>query len=372
MHRLGRVEGFLICFAALATLAAGARAQTVLTTQIHGERRTVAISDLLDVNGVRYASLHGLAGQLGGAVELDGTRVKLDLAGGAAFLWVDGAEVESAEDAFTLTYPVRVYNGEVWVALSDVEQLLTRGFRLTLDPVGAAPAVAAPAAQVEAALEEEDLMAPMEIAPPPPQPSAGLGEGAVIVLDPGHGGHDAGVIGAQGQIEKDLSLALAREVGRVLKETTSYTVYLTRSEDKDLATADRARLANELKAQLFVSIHAGGAYSPTARGYTVLYPGPAEPARSRPLKHAETSQAVAARVARSLADGMNPVWLYHEPREAPLRLLRDVDMAALLIEAGFLTNNDDAALLGSEAGLRRAAEAIARGLAQSLEPGAGG
>jgi len=173
-------------------------------------------------------------------------------------------------------------------------------------------------------------------------------------------------------MEKDLSLALASEVGRILKETTSYTIYLTRSDDKDLAAADRARLANELKAQLLVSIHAGGAYSPDARGYSVLYTGPAEPATSSPLRHARTSAAIAERVAQSLAEGMTPAWAYHAPHEAPLRLLRDVDMAALLIEAGFLTNNDDALMLGSEAGLRRVAEAIAQGLAQSLQQSAGG
>ncbi len=375
MHRHYRRGALLVLVSPLLLCAVGARAQIVITTRVHGEPRTATISSVLEVEGVRHASLNGLAAQLGGAVGVEGARVKVDLAGGAAFLWINGTEVESAEDAFTLDYPIRSHDGEAWVAVSDIDRLLARAFRLTLEPAAVTPP-ARPEEPAAEALQDVQLMAPLEPPSPPastPAParttSAGLAREDVIVIDPGHGGHDAGAIGAQGHLEKDLSLALAREVGRALKETTSFTIYLTRSEDQDLALADRVKIARELRGRLFVSIHAGSGYSPTARGCMVFHAG----AAGQPgAKHGQVSGVVAAGVAERLGEAMQPAWGYHEPREAPLRLLQEVDMPAVLVEAGFLTNGDDAALLGSEAGVRRVARAIAEGIAQSVRDGAGG
>jgi len=134
MQRLERAVFFCIALRLFLPVAAGAQAQTSLTTQVHGERRTATVATLPDAAGVPYAPLHDLARQLGGNAVLDGTRVKLDLAGSAAFLWVDGTEVESAEDAFTIAYPVRNHKGEAWIAVADVAPLLTQGFRLVLEP----------------------------------------------------------------------------------------------------------------------------------------------------------------------------------------------------------------------------------------------
>jgi N-acetylmuramoyl-L-alanine amidase len=78
----------------------------------------------------------------------------------------------------------------------------------------------------------------------------------LVVLDPGHGGVDPGAIGFSGAYEKDIALATAREVARLLEATKRYRVLLTRNDDDFVALQDRVALAHAASGELFLSIHA--------------------------------------------------------------------------------------------------------------------
>ena len=86
-----------------------------------------------------------------------------------------------------------------------------------------------------------------------------------IVIDPGHGGHDAGASGAAGLKEKEVALAVAQEVGRLLRRE-GVEVQLTRNDDEYVSLEERSRIANDAKADLFVSIHCNAASNRRLRG----------------------------------------------------------------------------------------------------------
>ncbi|MDD5303703.1 MAG: N-acetylmuramoyl-L-alanine amidase, partial [Elusimicrobia bacterium] len=81
----------------------------------------------------------------------------------------------------------------------------------------------------------------------------------LIVIDPGHGGKDPGATGVHGTREKDVNLAEALELSRVLKERGDFDVLLTRDEDVFIPLSDRSELANSRDADLFVSLHCNAA-----------------------------------------------------------------------------------------------------------------
>ena len=91
----------------------------------------------------------------------------------------------------------------------------------------------------------------------------------IIVLDPGHGGKDPGAIGHSGVYEKNITLAMARELKITLEQSGKYKVYLTRSTDIFIPLRQRVRIAIRHKADLFLSIHADSARNKKAKGLSV-------------------------------------------------------------------------------------------------------
>lgn len=91
----------------------------------------------------------------------------------------------------------------------------------------------------------------------------------VVVLDPGHGGQDPGAIGYSGVYEKNITLAMGRELKELLDKTGKYKVYLTRNTDKFIPLRDRVKIARRYKADLFMSIHADSALNRKAKGLSV-------------------------------------------------------------------------------------------------------
>ena len=86
-----------------------------------------------------------------------------------------------------------------------------------------------------------------------------------IVIDPGHGGDDAGVVGAAGTKEKDVALAVARRLKSTIETRLGARVLLTRDDDRRVALDDRSALANNNKADLFLSLHANASFRPDGR-----------------------------------------------------------------------------------------------------------
>ena len=91
----------------------------------------------------------------------------------------------------------------------------------------------------------------------------------IIVLDPGHGGQDPGAIGCTGVYEKNITLAMARELKKILEKDSRYKVYLTRNRDVFIPLRERVRIARRYKADLFLSIHADSALNKNAKGLSV-------------------------------------------------------------------------------------------------------
>ncbi len=92
-----------------------------------------------------------------------------------------------------------------------------------------------------------------------------------IVIDPGHGGSDPGAHGPGGTLEKSLTLALSKQLASALTKIPGVAVSLTRTTDKTLSLAERNKIANQKKADLFISMHTNAATSPEAHGVQTYY-----------------------------------------------------------------------------------------------------
>jgi len=185
-----------------------------------------------------------------------------------------------------------------------------------------------------------------------PPARADAPSGKMIMLDPGHGGDDTGTQGSGGLLEKEVTLALARRVAACLEPR--YSVVLTRSGDYRLDGVDRAALANNRQADLYISLHAGGGFFSTSGGITVFYRGlpPANPLTiaDTPENSADNyslwdrvdeKQFYAARsLASLLREALEPLAVGGDAvvRQAPLAPLTGMNMPAVLVEAGAITH----------------------------------
>lgn len=177
-----------------------------------------------------------------------------------------------------------------------------------------------------------------------------------IMLDPGHGGSDPGAVGPGGVREKDLNLAVAQQVAQYLKSVVE--VRLTRWEDRSLGKdevsdlAARVAAAEEWPADYFIAVHCNSADA-AARGAETyaLAPG----GQGERLAAAIQSRLVAE---TGLSD--------RGVRFARFYVLRKTSMPAVLVELGFLSNPAEERLLADPAFQRRAARALAGGVATFL------
>jgi len=96
-----------------------------------------------------------------------------------------------------------------------------------------------------------------------------------IVLDAGHGGHDPGAIGPNGVREKDITLAIAKRVKRLLEKNIEARIVMTRDNDSYLSPRERTKLANEVQGKIFISIHCNSNLSRRVNGTTTYILGPA-------------------------------------------------------------------------------------------------
>ena len=184
-----------------------------------------------------------------------------------------------------------------------------------------------------------------------------------IVIDPGHGGDDVGAKGAQGTQEKNVTLAVARRLKASLEARLGIRVVLTREGDQAVPLDQRAAMANNNKADLFISLHANASVRPAVAGAQVFYLAPDADAAQRggrsgaetlPVlgggsrdievipwataqdRHVDQSAALARMVEAALRE--------HVPMSArplqqgPFRVLVGANMPAVLVEMGFLTN----------------------------------
>ncbi len=217
----------------------------------------------------------------------------------------------------------------------------------------------------------EAMLAP----PPPPPPPRPKRERLIVVIDAGHGGQDPGATSRKGLLEKNITLAAARELKKILQDR--YQVVMTRKKDVYVSLSDRVEIARQAKANLFVSLHADKHENKRVRGASVYTlsekasDAEAEDLAQRENKadivagvdlsegyDAEVTQILISLVQQSTMNcsatfatllvpeiGKRTKLLRRTHRFAGFRVLKAPDVPSVLLELGYLSNNQDEQIL---------------------------
>lgn len=179
---------------------------------------------------------------------------------------------------------------------------------------------------------------------------------AFIILDPGHGGHDVGTqsISKPRYQEKSLNLVTANFLKEYLQQL-GYKVVMTRHKDKFISLERRAQFANELKPDMFVSIHYNSAPSAEAQGVEVFYFQSREN-KQRTAKSKLLAQAVLKQVLEATGAKSRGV------KQGNFAVIRQTEMPAILIEGGFVTNEEELQKLKDPLYLKKLAWGVAKGI----------
>jgi N-acetylmuramoyl-L-alanine amidase len=216
-----------------------------------------------------------------------------------------------------------------------------------------------------------------------------------IVIDPGHGGHDTGTIGPEGLKEKDLVLEVGRRLGKLLDSRLGAEVVYTRKDDTFIPLETRTAIANQQRADLFISIHANSSHDSAARGVETYYlnftssPQALEVAarenavseksiyelqdlvKKIALKEKiEESREFAGDVQESLHSGLaakSPAIRNRGVKKAPFIVLIGANMPSILAEISFVSNPADEHRLETSEYRQRIAESLYRGIAKYVD-----
>ena len=263
-------------------------------------------------------------------------------------------------------------------------------------PVSAPVPAPAQPAPIVASLPRRS--APLEVIPPPiidrtPVPDRSMIRAlglkvSRIVIDPGHGGQDYGTSSASGLHEKELVLDVSRRLATLLRQSLGAEVILTRGDDTFVSLEQRTVMANDRKADLFISVHANSSPAHSAAGIETFYlnfaasPGALEVAgrensSSRKNVHElndllqkialnaklDESREFATRVQNALVTGDNNRNRNRGVKRAPFIVLIGADMPAILTEIGFVSNPAEEANLRRPEYRQKLAEQIFNGVA---------
>lgn len=247
------------------------------------------------------------------------------------------------------------------------------GHRLVVELDGGAAGPAAAGTAVETVFEERDI---------------------VVAIDAGHGGRDPGAIGPSGAREKDITLAVARELKKVLDAERGLSAILVRDADVYLPHAQRYQIARQAQADLFISVHADAFTRPNARGSSVfvLSTRGASSEAARWLAEQENAAELvggvslndkdsllatvlldlsqgatleaSSLVAENVLRSLSRVGNVHktEVQRANFMVLRSPDMPSILVETAFISNPEEERNLKDPQHRRRLALAIRDGV----------
>ena len=214
----------------------------------------------------------------------------------------------------------------------------------------------------------------------------------VIMIDPGHGGEDPGAIGPSGLREKDVVLAIGREVKKIL-DSYGYKTYMTRNEDIFIPLGVRVAKARKLKADLFISIHADAFTNPSARGTGVYALNP-KGATSAAAKYLAQTQNAAdsiggvnyssdknvnntlfdltqtatindsLKLGKDVLNQLAKINNLHKGSvdQANFAVLKAPDIPSILVETAFISNPTEERLLSGNDFRKKVANSIANGI----------
>jgi N-acetylmuramoyl-L-alanine amidase len=196
-----------------------------------------------------------------------------------------------------------------------------------------------------------DLNAEGDILVPPVPPVNSNGK-KIVVIDAGHGGIKPGSISPSGRTEKAFNLDVSLKVEALLKKEKNIHVVMTRSDDSHLELSDRVKIANNLKADIFVSIHGNSNPSSSPNGTETYYTR-------------DSSKSLANVIHKHLAKatGLKDRGVKY----SSLHVTRETTMPAVLLEVGFLSNKGDEAQLFNDDFQNRVAQGIVAGIKEYLK-----
>jgi len=283
-----------------------------------------------------------------------------------------------------------------------------KGDRLVVDllddvstPV--ASTTSAPAAQPAATPPPANPVVPAATtkpaAPSTPPPATGSQRNIIVAIDAGHGGEDPGAIGPGRLREKDVTLSIAKELVAAINAERGFEGKLVRTGDYFIPLKKRRDLARNMKADLFVSIHADAFTKPSARGASVFalsrHGATSETARFLAQRENESDliggvggisledkdQVLAGvlvdlsmtstlndslRVGQQVLNSMGNIAVLHKRQveQAGFVVLKSPDVPSILVETGFISNPEEARKLGTPAYRKQMAQSVFRGVRQ--------
>ena len=374
----------------IAVLLALAQVTAADSLRVVANGRDAAIATRVEAQAT-YVSADAASAVLGGRVQrLPNHRFLLSV-GGVAFEIADRTPFALSDGRlFPLMAPARERDGQLEVPV----QLFT-----DVAPRAGANLAWSPAQRRLSVVPARVTVVPSGGVRPPPSGAAGVRSARrrVVVIDAGHGGRDPGMRGWSPERtavrEKDVTLGVSLLLEREL-ERRGYAVVMTRRTDTLIALADRGRIANRSKGDLFISVHVNAATPnwrdpQAARGFETYFLAEAKTEDERRVANMENevvrfeteadaprndplgfiindmAQNEHLRESSDLADGMQRALGRVHPgpsrgvKQAGFRVLVSAYMPAVLVELGFGTNNAEAAFISSAAGQRTLAWAIA-------------
>lgn len=185
----------------------------------------------------------------------------------------------------------------------------------------------------------------------------GFFKGKVVAVDAGHGGPDSGAIGSRGTMEKEVALAVAQRIAKLL-EARGAKVIMTRPGDQDVGLYERTDKENYAKADIFVSVHINSNTNPSIGGTTsYIYNGKENTSQIALIpESARLARYVQAELLKTL--GLRDLGV----RDANFVVLRTSNMPAILIETAFISNAAEEKIMRTDDFRNKAAEAIVRGI----------
>ncbi len=208
-----------------------------------------------------------------------------------------------------------------------------------------------------------------------------------IVIDPGHGGSEDGAVGPHGLKEKDLVLDVAHRVGALLKSKLDADVLYTRNEDRDVGLEERTAMANQVHADMFISIHANSSPDHNARGIETYYMDRASSAHeaavaarenapslkkvagvkqdsdsNQKIEHSRKLAILIQQALYSALSGTEHGLPNRGVKRAPFVVLLNAEMPSVLAEISFVSSPDDERELESSESRDLVADALCRGI----------
>jgi len=194
----------------------------------------------------------------------------------------------------------------------------------------------------------------------------------LVIIDAAHGGADAGVMVTDKIQEKEVTLILAQGLQKELAKSPDIQTQLTRTSDKTISNAERMKMVKAASGEvLFISLHVNAGFGNKATGYEIFFPGFKTPATDQNeskaiLKDMEQNKYLndSVRLAQMIQRNMENVFPRKGRglRDAPIPILGDLSIPAVVLEVGFATNTDDRKKILNEKTQQAIAQALAKGI----------